>query len=487
MNYIEGQERTQLELQPTCLDDYVSENNMVRVIEAFVSMLDMVKLGFKNAVLNKEGRPPFNPAALLKLYIYGYLNLVRSSRRLEAETHRNVEVMWLLCNLTPDDKTISNFRKDNAEALKKVYREFSKLCNKLGLHGKELVAQDGTKVRANSSRHNIFDQRKAEKALAATDKKIEKYMNMLDENDAAESKDPRYNADDIAEILKALSGKKETLESLLDQINERDGEPVSIVDPDAHIMKQSGEGRPYDACYNVHTVVDSKHNLILDFKISTNASDSGELFELTESAKEIMEVDAIAATADKGFYSADDIAACEENGTTCYVPKVNDKGRAPDPAYNKRHFKYDKENDCYICPEGKALPYKRASFIAAGVTDGRLYQDTKACKTCAKRALCTQNKKQGRTLKRLLNQDALDTVDKRMRTRHGRLILKRRRELVEHPFGTVKKVWGYGQYLCRGLARVTAEQSMAFLAYNLRRVINIFHNDGADLLLAMGS
>jgi len=235
------------------------------------------------------------------------------------------------------------------------------------------------------------------------------------------------------------------------------------------------------------SVVDSKHHLIADFKVSTCSNDSGELSDLTESAKEIMEVDKIDVTADKAYYNSDDIAKCENNGTTCYVPKKDDNRHAPNPSYDKKHFRYDRENDCYICPEGKVLPYKRASFIKPGVTDGRLYQATKTCKTCDKRDLCTSNKSEGRTLKRLLNQDALDAVDKRMKTRKGRLILKKRRELVEHPFGTVKKVWGYGQYLCRGLEMVTAEQAMAFLAYNLRRVINIFIEKREDIMGAMAA
>ena len=487
MEYIQGTNKYQIELSPISLDDYIGEGSIVRLIEAFVNTLDMSQLGFLKSKLNKTGRPPFDPRMLLKLYIYGYLNRVRSSRRLHAETERNIEVMWLMDRLSPDARTICYFRKDNAKAIKKVYREFSKLCCKLELYGKELIAIDGTKVRANSSRHNIYTEEKVKKALIGLDEKIEKYMNKLNENDTEDSLDPRYTAKDITEIIESLSKKKRKLEDTLNHINENDGKAVSSVDTDARIMKQSGEGRSHDACYNVQTAVDSKHKLIPDFKISTCSNDVGELSELTENVKEIMETNEIDVTADKGYYSADDIAQCEKNGTSCYLPKVGDNNHAPDRNYDKKHFKYDKESDCYICPEGKILSTKQAIHEQAGVVCGYAYGNKKACKTCAKRDLCTKNKRGNRTVRRSLNQDALDIVDERMRTRYGRLKLNQRREMVEHPFGTVKKIWGYNQYLCRGVEMVEAEQSLAFLAYNFRRVINIYKQKGEDLLAVLAT
>lgn len=486
MPYIQGKNREQMTLAPMCLDDYLEADSICRVIAAYAGGLDMAALGFKYAETKDTGRPPHDPASMLMLYLYGYLNRIRSSRRLHAETMRNVEVMWLMEKLTPDDKTICNFRKDNAAALKKVFREFSLWCDRQGLYGKELVAVDGSKIRANSSRKNIHTQKGTEKALVSVEKKISEYMNALEENDAAEANEAKLSPEAIREILQRLNEKKDTLQVWLKQIEANDEKEISTVDPDARIMHTGGDGRNLDACYNVQSVVDEKHKLIIDFDVSTCPDDKGALPKMTESAKEIMGVKEISAAADKGYYDGEDIEQCEENGTTCYVPKVSDYSPAPNEKYNKSNFKYDAESDCYICPEGQTLSFNRIQK-RKGRPGQRRYQNNKVCKNCSCRPFCISGKseKSGRIICREPHQDALDIINARMLTEEARQTFRERKKIVEHPFGTTKAIWGYRQFLCRGQEKTTAEMSLTFLAYNFRRVFNIFKKNGRDMVELM--
>jgi transposase len=472
-----------------CLDDYIGADSICRVIAAYVKSLCLSALGFKYADSKETGRPPYDPASMLMLYLYGYLNRIRSSRRLEAETKRNIEVMWLIEKLTPDDKTICNFRKDNAAALRKVFREFSLWCNRQGLYGKKLVAVDGTKIRANSSRKNIHTRKGTEKELATVERKISEYMNALEENDTTEAKEAKLSPDAVHGILKRLNGKKDILQDWLKQIEANDGKEISTVDPDAHIMHQGGDGRSLDACYNVQSVVDSKHKLIVDFDVSTCPNDAGALPKMTESAKEIMGVEVISVVADKGYYNYEDIEECEKNGTACFIPKAEGghHAQAPSPDYDRKHFQYDKETDCYICPRGARLSFQtnKKLPLEIGETEAdrkflRMYSNFSACKNCPQRGKCSKDKR-GREIGRHPSQDALDIVNARMVTDEGRQTFRERKKLVEHPFGTTKHIFGQRQFLCRGQEATTAEQSLTFLAYNFRRVINIFKENGKHL------
>jgi len=481
MAYIQGENREQLTLTPMCLDDYIGKDSICRVIEAFVIRLDLAALGFKYATTKAAGRLPYDPAKMLELYIYGYMNRVSSSRRLEAETQRNIEVMWLMDKLTPDDKTICNFRKDNAVELKKVFREFSLWCSRVGLYGKDVVAVDGTKIRASANRRSIHTKKGTEKQLAAVDEKINKYLKMLEENDAEKADDVKLSSAAIQSILTHLNKKKDKLTVWQKRIEDNGGIEISTIDPDARIMHTNGDGRELDACYNVQTVVDSKNKLIVDFEVTTCANDKGALPKMTEAAKEIMGVSEIAVVADKGYYDGEDIAECDKNGTTAYVPKVNDYAHAPDVRYDHSKFKYDAKDDCYTCPEKEKLHFRHGNKRGSGIVD-RLYGNPAACKNCPSRNKCFANERGYRPIIRTQNQDALDKLDARMRTTMGREIFRERKKIVEHPFGTTKAVWGYRQFLCRTKERVTAEQSLRFLAYNLRRVINIFERNGGNLL-----
>jgi hypothetical protein len=305
-------------------------------------------------------------------------------------------------------------------------------------------------------------------------------MNELEANDAAEADEARLSSEAIHEILQRLNDKKETLRNWLKQIEENDGKEISTVDLDAHIMHTGGDGRNLDACYNVQSVVDEKNKLIVDFDVSTCPDDKGALPLMTGSAKEIMGVDEISAVADKGYYDGGDIEQCEQNGTTCYIPKIKDTVHSPDRNYDKSNFKYDVENDCYICPERQTIPFNRLQKRTDGIVD-RLYQNKKICKGCPKHDLCTSNKS-GRIISRNANQNTLDIIDARMQTAEARLLFRERKKIVEHPFGTTKAVWGYRQFLCRGQEKTTAEISLTFLAYNFRRVFNIMRANGKNMV-----
>lgn len=360
MAHITGELRGQLTIMPICLDDYIGEDSVCRVIDAYVNSLDMTGMGvgFKYSEPKATGRPPFDPADMLKLYIYGYMNRVRSSRRLQAETLRNIEVMWLLSKLTPDDKTICNFRKDNADALKKAFREFSAWCVKQCLCNKELVAVDGTKIRANANRHSIHTAKGTEKMLAAVEAKIEKYMKLLDETDAEESEEIDGNnlsPETVKSILKHLDKKKTNLTAQKTEIEANGGKEISTVDPDARMMHTNGDGRNLDACYNVQGVADTKNSLVLDFDVTNCPDDKGALPIMAEAAKSVLEVETINVSADKGNYDGEDIDKCEQNGIVSYVPKTADYSHAPDRNYDKSSFKYDAGSDTYVCPENVVL------------------------------------------------------------------------------------------------------------------------------------
>jgi transposase len=476
MQYISGTNRSQITLMPNCLDDYVSEDNVVRVIDVFVDRLDMGELGFAKAKLKACGRPPYDPAMLLKLYIYGYMNRTRSSRRLEALARVNIEVMWLLGKVVPDDRCIADFRKENGEAIKKAFREFSLMCGRLGLYGGKDTSVDGTKIRANANRRSVHTQKGTEAMIAKVNEKIERYMKMLNETDAEEADEPQISQSTVKSILKHLGKKKEKLQALQKQIEDNNGETVSTVDPDARIMKTNGDGRALDACYNVQTIADNKHGIVMGFEVTKDSGDSGNLFAMTECAKEILGVEEIDVSADKAYYDSEDIAKCEQNRTVTYIPPVKVSEHAPDRKYAREYFVYDAENDRYTCPEGQQLLYNPAKQAK----ESRLYENPKACKSCPYREKCTTASK--RRIYRLKNQEALERNNARMKTETGKKKYRERSKTIEHIFGTIKAVWGYRQFLCRTQERTSTEQALAFLAYNLRRASNIFAQNRRNLV-----
>jgi len=467
MGYIEGQDRNQIIMFPESIDEYISEDSPVRIIDAYVDQLDMEKLGFKRATAPVIGRPPYPPRDLLKLYLYGYLNRIRSSRRLEQEAGRNLEVIWLLKKLKPDFKTIADFRKDNKGALKAVFRDFIKLCDEWDLFGKELVAIDSTKFRASNSKRNNYNAKKLERHIKYIDEKIEEYMRELDEEDTIEVCDRKPNASEIKERLQQLKDRKEKYEEYKEQLDRTGKNEISTTDPDARLMCNNNNN--VDVSYNVQTTVDSKHKLILDFKVSQKPNDLGELDNMALRAKKLFDGKEFEVLADKGYYKAEDIKKCVEEGITPYVSKQTYSNDTGDRNFYSDKFKYDKERNIYICPEGKELYYSR-DRKEKGKVIGYEYRNYEACKDCKLKDRCTRSKK-GRSIFRHKDQDFLDTI--KLQTELNIEKYKLRQMIVEHPFGTIKRSWGAYYFLTRRKASVTVEVSLSYLAYNMRRVMNI--------------
>lgn len=472
MGYIEGQDRNQIILFPESIDEYISDDSAVRVIDAYVDQLDMEKLGFQRATAPVIGRPPYSPKDLLKLYLYGYLNRVRSSRRLEHEAVRNIEVIWLLKKLKPDFKTIADFRKDNKKALKAVFREFTKLCDEWDLFGKELIAVDGSKFRASNSKRNNYNAKKLERHIKYIDEKIENYMRELDKGDTAEACDRKPDAGEIKERLQQLKERKKKYEGYKDYLDKTGMKEISTTDPDARLMCNNNNN--VDVSYNVQTTVDSKHNIIVDFKVSQKPNDLGELDNMALRAKKIFKGKEFEVLADKGYYKAEDLKKCVENGITPYVSKQTYSNGTGDRDFYSDRFKYDKEKDIYICPAGKELYYARDRKEKGKGVIGHEYRNYEACKACEYKGRCTRSKK-GRIILRHIDQDFLDTID--LQTELNIEKYRLRQMIVEHPFGTIKRSWGAYYFLTRRKVSVTAEISLSYLAYNMKRVMNILGID----------
>jgi len=467
MGYIKGEERNQTILFPESIDDYISDDNSARVIDEYVKQLDMEELGFKKAVCSSTGRPPYDPKDMLKLYLYGYLNRIRSSRRLEHEAARNIEVIWLLKKLKPDFKTIADFRKDNKRALKAGFRNFTKLCNGWGLFGKELVAIDGSKFRACNSKKNNYNAKKLERHIKYIDEKIDAYLQEMEAEDQAESFDRKPSAEEINKRLQELRDRKKKCEDFQEQLVETGDNEVSTTDPDARQMSNNNNG--LDLSYNVQTTVDAKHKLVADFKVTCNPNDLGELDNMALRAKRLFGGQAFEVLADKGYYAAEDLKKCVANHITPYVSKQSRGNRTGDKEYLLERFTYDAERNLYICPAGKELVYIRERKKNDKVI-GYEYSNRTACRACKDRERCTTSDR-GRLICRHIDQDFLDEID--LQTKLNKDKYKQRQMIIEHVFGTIKRTWGAYYFLTKKKFSVQGELSLSFLAYNLRRVINI--------------
>jgi transposase len=478
MSHKRGIDKKQQLLLPKSLDEYIPADHICRVIQAFTGQLDMKALGYKYAESKETGSRPYDPRMMLDLYLYGYLHRVRSSRRLHSETIRNVEVMWLMDGLSPDDKTISNFRKDNCESLVKTFAEFGKMGRELGLYGGTLIAVDGTKIRAVNSRNNNYNKAAVHKEQERIDKRIKDFLTTLDENDAKEEREEEPSAEAIRAALIKLKGRKEKLDKIEKRLEtERE---VSTVDPDSRLMRSGGDASLFNISYNVQTAVDSKNHMIVGFDVINAPIDSGNLENMTGKAMEVMGVRSLTCLADKGYYNGRDLAACERKGVTCLVAKPKLGGSRKLEGYTRLSFKYEREEDCYICPSKKRLMYTGIYKGADGV-ESRRYANYAACKRCTERKKCTNY---SRVITRRPDEETLRIVEER--TLKNKALYQRRMEIVEHPFGTIKSIWGYRSFLCRTKAKVTAETTLAFLAYNLRRFINITMANGDNPVLVLG-
>lgn len=465
--YIEGENRGQIHLLPEVIEDYITEDSIVRVIEEYVNQLDMRKLGFKKAFYPTSGRPPYNPKDILKLYLYGYLNRITSSRRLEHETHRNLEVIWLLKKLKPDFKTIADFRKDNKKPIKGVFRDFNKLCNEWGLFGKELVAVDGTKIRACNSKRNNYSKKKLDRHIKYVDEKIEKYIEELDKTDEAESCNKKPDAKEIQKRLKELKNRRVKYETLKEELKETGKTEISATDPDARLM--SNNNNTVDISYNLQAAVDAKNKMFTDFKITQKPNDLGELDNMAVRTKRLFQGKGFKILADKGYYLAKDLKRCVEEGITPYITKQTYSNGTGDRDFYSDKFKYRKDKNIYICPSGKELYYD-SKRRKSGEVIGYDYRNFAACQGCKFMSRCTRSKK-GRSIFRHIDQDFLDTVD--VQTQVNMEIYKQRQMIVEHPFGTIKRNWGAYYFLTKRKASVSTEAAFLCLSYNMKRAMNI--------------
>lgn len=471
MTHITGFERSQLLLLPEAIDDYVGADNPVRFIDAFVDELDLAAAGFIRVAPKATGRPGYAPGDLLKLYIYGYLNRVRSSRRLEMECHRNIEVIWLLRTLKPDFKTIADFRSDNRAAFRSVFRDFVLLCRRLDLFGRELLAVDGTRIKAVNNKDRNFTRNSLEKFIRAADERLDEYLSRLDEGDVAEAGTGGSRTKNLAEKIEGLRKKRGRYGALLAEL-ERSGESqISLTDPDSRAMAahtKVGVG------YNIQVAVDAKNKMVVEQAVTNQVVDMGLLKETAEPARAILDVEKIDVVADRGYFKIEDIEACEKAGLTPYVPKPQRGSAVREGFFRKDEFRYDAEGDVYICPAGETLSPNH---------EGKLrdlkrfhYSNPAACPACPLRSRCTNGH---RHVSRLENEAVLDRMAARLKARPE--ILDRRREIVEHPFGSIKQWMNQGAFLMKGLDNVRAEFSLTALVYNLRRALNIL---GVEALMA---
>jgi transposase len=464
MRHIEGYDRKQTLLLPSSVDEYIGRHNPVRFVEAFVEQLDLQAVGFCRAEPKDTGRPGYDPGDLLKLYIYGYLNRVRSSRRLETETRRNLEVMWLLRGLTPDFKTIADFRKDNRDAFKPVFRDFVLLCRKLDLFGRELLAVDGTRLKAVNSTERNFTQAKLTKQIESIDQKLTDYLERLDRCDGQESETGAVRVERLTEKITSLRTQQKRCNAMLEEL-ERTGESqISLTDPDSRAMAMNPK---VGVGYNAQVAVDSKHKLIVEQDVTNAGSDLGLLAPTASGAKEMLEAEQIKVVADRGYYKGEDIAACEAVGIEAYVARPQRGSAVREGLFRKEEFHYDVQNDVYICPGNQQLHPRYRS--TNGEHDRIYYCNRDACRHCELKSRCTTNLY--RQIARWIDEAVLDRMEIRLKANPE--ILRRRREIVEHPFGSIKQWMNQGAFLMRGLQKVRAEFSLTALAYNMTRVLSI--------------
>jgi len=463
MSHIAGHDRSQTLLLPEAVDDYVGMDNPVRFIDAFVEGLDLAASGFVGVEPKATGRPGYAPSDLLKLYVYGYLNRIRSSRRLEAETHRNIEVIWLLRHLKPDFKTIADFRRDNRSAFKPVFREFVLLCRQLDLFGRELLAVDGTRIKAVNSKDRNFTRASLEQFIRASDERLADYLRQLDTGDVEEGGTGGSRVPDLTAKIDAIRAKRDRLRSLLESLDRSGESQISLTDPDSRAMAAHTR---VAVGYNAQIAVDAKHKLIVEQAVTNQVLDLGLLTQTAAPAKEILGVEQIDVTADRGYFKFEDIEACEQAGMTPYVPKPQRGSAVREGFFAKDEFRYDPAADVYVCPAGEQLrrKYESKSRKLTKID----YSNRSACLACALRPRCTNT---FRRVSRLENEAVLDRMAARLKARPD--IVDRRRETVEHPFGSIKQWMGQGAFLMKGLENVRAEFSLTALAYNLRRAINI--------------
>lgn len=471
--------RQQEMLLPPCVDEYVNQNHPVRAIDAYVDTLDLQALGFKNThPVIGAGQPAYNPAALLKLYLYGYLQGIRSSRKLEREASRNLEVMWLIEGLRPTYKTIADFRKVNGAALKAANRDFLLLCKELALFGGEQAAVDGSFFKADASKSGIYTEDKLNKQLEYLDKKIAEYQQALVDQDAADDragKGSLVEDEQLQQKLEQLRNKQAKKKALQQQLKDSGDKQVSTVDKDARLLTKRGQTV---AGYNVQIVVDDKHKLIVAEEVTQDGNDSHQLVPMLEKAQNILQSENLTGLADSGYYEGNQLKTCEEQNIAVYVA-IPDKSKAiaAKGRFTREQFSYDPELDCYSCPQGKPLAASGKAHQKNGKWLTRYQSKATDCNQCPLREQCLGEKAAIKQIHRWEHEAVVERHKQRMGQKPG--IMKKRGALVEHPFGVLKHRAGMNHFLMRGLEKCRGEFSLMVLGYNFTRVLNIL---GVDAL-----
>jgi transposase len=471
--FIEGESRTQSTLLPEVLDDYITDANPVRVIDVFVDELDLGALGFDGVAPAATGRPAYHPAVLLKLYIYGYLNRIQSSRRLEREAQRNVELMWLTGRLTPDHKTIANFRKDSGKAIRGVCRQFVVLCQKLGLFADALVAIDGSKFKAVNNRDRNFTSAKLQRRMEEIESSINQYLTELDTADRQEPAAAKLKADRLNDKISALKAQMKKLRVIEAELNEAPEKQISLTDPDARSMKTRGTGM---VGYNVQTAVDAKNHLIVAHEVTNVGVDRDLLSSMAKQARAAIGGTDLTVIADRGYFKGEEILACQEAGISAIVPKTTTSGAKAEGRFDKADFIYDPACNEFRCPAGQHLIWRFAS-IEKGMKMHRYWSSH--CPRCNIKGQCTPS--DYRRVSRWEHQAVLDEMQQRLD--HAPDSMRIRRQTAEHPFGTIKSWMGSTHFLTRTLERVSTEMSLHVLAYNMKRLMKLL--GAAPLMAAM--
>jgi len=473
--FVEGTDRGQSTLFPECLEDWICEDNPVRAIDVFVDELELAELGFGGVEPEVTGRPSYHPSALLKLYIYGYLNRVQSSRRLEREGGRNVEVMWLTGRLAPDHKTIADFRKDNGPAIRKVCAQFVAICRAIGLLTTASVAIDGSKFKAVNNRDKNFTRAKMERRLAQIEESVARYLSQLDTADLQEPSEAlAIKTAHLKEKLAKLASELERLKAIEKEMLASPDQQISLTDPDARSMATSGRGSGVVG-YNVQVAVDTKHHLIVTHEVTNTGTDRSQLAKAALRTKDVLSAEHLDVVADRGYFNSPEILACEQANITVTLPKPMTSGAKADGRFGKQDFAYLPSEDVYRCPAGEKLTYRYTNE-----EHGRTLRHywTGACRRCPLKAQCA--KEPERRIKRWEHEHVLEAVQQRLDANPQ--AMRVRRETVEHPFGTLKMRMGATHFLMKRLRNVATEMALHVLAYNLTRVMNII---GVQPLLAV--
>ena len=470
--FIIGTDRNQATLFPERLDDYVAEVSATRVIDFFVDEIDLSGLGFKTEPAD-TGRPGYDPTMMLKLFIYGYLNRVNTGRGLEQEAQRNVELMWLSGRLAPDFKTISDFRKDNGEAIRLVCREFVMLCRKFDLFKDAFVAIDGSKFKAVNSRDRNFTKAKIKNRLKQIDESIDRYLTEMGSVDRQESEVSGAKTERLQDKIEKLKGEIGRLKKLEVELLATPEQQISLTDADARSMATSGRGSGVVG-YNVQAAVDTKHHLIVTHEVTNVGHDRGQLSPMAEQAKAVLGVDKIEAVADRGYFNGEQIKACDEAKITTYLPRPKTSNNRAKGLYDKQDFIYKPDDDEYECPAGERL-IKHSTSEKGGMTIYRYWSSV--CGQCALKPQCTTGKE--RRVSRWEHEEVVEALQVRLDKKPE--VMRIRRQTVEHPFGTIKHWMGSQHFKTKTLKRVSTEMSLHVLAYNLKRAISLFGVEGLML------